>query len=71
MKNLILSHSFIRQNRIPMLLSLFMLTVSFFMLISVSAQYRYASYIRSILERPAFSDTVYAALPTVELKQTG
>ena len=71
MKNLILSHSFIRQNRIPMLLSLFMLTVSFFMLISVSAQYRYASYIRSILERPAFSDTVYAALPTVELTQTG
>ncbi|HBF14593.1 MAG TPA: hypothetical protein DDW30_02705 [Clostridiales bacterium] len=66
MKNLILSHSFIRQNRIPMLLSLFMLSVSCFMLLSVSAQYRYVSYVRSVLERPAFSDTVYAALPTVD-----
>lgn len=65
MKNLILSRSFVRQNRIPLLLSLFLLTVSGFMLISVSAQYRYVSYIRSILERPSFSDTVYAALPTV------
>ncbi len=59
MKTIQIAYSFFKDNLIPILIVLLTLTIVLFMLISVSAQYRYVTYTKSFFENSTTLNNAY------------